>query len=69
MRESIRPGEQLAITLRFLATGDSYASLMFLFKRSRSSVCNIVPEISTTLYKAVKDEFLKVLVKMAATEE
>ena len=60
MRESIYPGERLAITLSFLATGDSYASLMFLFKRSRSSICNIVPEVCAALYKAVKDEFLKV---------
>lgn len=84
MRESICPGERLAITLRFLATGDSYASLMFLFKRSRSSICNIVPEVCTALYKVLKDEFLKVkpnllhkktyqkqylLIQMPATEE
>lgn len=60
MRESICPGERLAITLRFLATGDSYASLMFLFKRSRSAICNIVPEVSTALYKVLKYEFLMV---------
>ncbi|XP_061402393.1 uncharacterized protein LOC133338232, partial [Musca vetustissima] len=65
MRESICPGGRLAITLRFLATGDSYASLMFLFKRSRSSICNIVPEVCTALYKVLKDNFLK----MPATEE
>ena len=30
-RNSIPASVQLALTLRFLATGDSYASLMYLF--------------------------------------
>lgn len=31
MRESICAGQRLAITLRFLASGDNYMSLMYLF--------------------------------------
>lgn len=60
MRDAISAEERLVITLRFLATGDSYGSLMFLFKRSRSSICNIIPEVCNAIYKALKDEFLKV---------
>nr|CAI5838070.1 unnamed protein product [Callosobruchus analis] len=32
MRRAITPKERLIITLRYLATGDSYRSLMYLFR-------------------------------------
>nr|CAH7752897.1 unnamed protein product [Callosobruchus chinensis]CAH7760098.1 unnamed protein product [Callosobruchus chinensis] len=34
-REAIPAEVRLAITLRFLATGDSFASLMYLFRVSK----------------------------------
>ena len=38
MRDSISPKERLILTLRFLASGKSYHSLMYLF---RIPVCTI----------------------------
>ena len=42
-RECVTPGERLAITLRFLATGDSYPSLHALFRVSVSTICKLIP--------------------------
>ena len=42
-RYSIGVRERLAITLRFLATGDSYHSMTYLFKVSTQSISLIIP--------------------------
>lgn len=59
-RKAISAGERLAITLRYLATGDSYASLMFLFRMSKASISLIIEETCDALYAELKDTFLKV---------
>lgn len=56
MRKSIPIEQRLAITLRFLATGDSFTSLGYLFKCSRQTVKNCVMEVCENLIKALKDE-------------
>ena len=58
MREAIPAGEKLAMTLRFLATGESYSSLHYQFRISVSSIALIVPEVCQAVYDALKDEFL-----------
>ena len=41
---------RLAITLRFLATGDSYAGLMYLFRVSKQIIAVIIPEVCLASY-------------------
>ena len=41
-RKSINPGCRLAITLRFLATGEKYRSLMFGFRVAHNTISVIV---------------------------
>jgi hypothetical protein len=59
MRESIPSSTRLVVTLRFLATGDSYHSLIYTFKISVATVSHIIPEVSSVLIQ-VLEEYLKV---------
>nr|CAH7755552.1 unnamed protein product [Callosobruchus chinensis] len=54
-RECIPAEMRLAITLRFLATGDSYSSLMYLFRVSRPLICKIIPEVCACIIEALKE--------------
>ena len=56
MRKSVPVKERLAVTLRFLATGDSFKSLSFLFKSSPQTVSICVEEVCKALIVELKDE-------------
>ncbi|XP_039297262.1 uncharacterized protein LOC120354335 [Nilaparvata lugens] len=58
MREAITSQERLAPTLRFLASGDSFVSLQYLFRISKQIISYIIPEVCDALIKALKD-FIK----------
>lgn len=59
-REAIPVKIRLALTLRYLATGDSFRSLHYLFKISSQLISRIVPEVCLALNEALKD-FVKVI--------
>ncbi|XP_055534604.1 putative nuclease HARBI1 [Wyeomyia smithii] len=59
MREVILAGERLALTLRFLATGDSFMSLQYLFRIPQSTISTIISEVCDAIHKALKPDFLK----------
>lgn len=56
LRDSILAKIRLAITLRFLATGDSYKSLHFLFKVSSQIISKIVPEVCAAINQVLTNE-------------
>ncbi|CAK1582633.1 unnamed protein product [Parnassius mnemosyne] len=53
-RDSIPTKVRLAVTLRFLATGDSFKSLHYLFKISPQVISLIVPEVCKALCEALR---------------
>ena len=56
----LRPaGERLAITIRYLATGDSQLSLSYAFRRGRSTISNIISETCPALWDVLSVEYLK----------
>ena len=45
MRTPISPGERLAVTLRYLATGETFSSLESQFRISRTAISEIIFEV------------------------
>ncbi|KAL4103917.1 hypothetical protein QTP88_019234 [Uroleucon formosanum] len=54
-RKAIPSNERLALTLRYLASGDSFASLSLVFKISKSSISHIIPEVCTAIIEVLQD--------------
>ena len=59
MRQAISPGERLAVTLRFLATGESFSSLQYQFRISAASLSIFVPEVCQAVSQVLKDDYFK----------
>lgn len=60
LRESIPAGERLALTLHFLATGQSFHSLQYLFRIPQCTISMIIPEVLDAIWTVLKDEFIRV---------
>lgn len=59
MRDSIKPDERLAITLRFLATGVAFTSLQWLFQDSRTIISEIVMDVCDAITGIMGPEYSK----------
>lgn len=58
-RKPLPVGLKLAVTLRFLATGNSYSSLQFSFRTSKSAISLFVPVVCQALIDVYKQEALQ----------
>jgi len=61
-RKAIPANERLAITLRYLATGDSYTSLAYTFKVSRQIISRIIPEVCSAIIEVLKENVKVVII-------
>ncbi|XP_028415678.1 uncharacterized protein LOC114539199 [Dendronephthya gigantea] len=59
MRPSIKPNERLAVTLRYLAMGESFKSLEFQFRISRTAISDIVVETCQAIFDVLSSWILK----------
>lgn len=64
MRKAITAEARLLITLRYLSSGDSYRSLMLLFRVPHNTISGIVSETCDAIYSALCTEFLKVCTEL-----
>uniref|UniRef100_A0A8D3ALE2 DDE Tnp4 domain-containing protein n=1 Tax=Scophthalmus maximus TaxID=52904 RepID=A0A8D3ALE2_SCOMX len=60
-RDRISVGERLAVTLRFLATGErSFKTLCYQFRMGASTIRQFVPETCAAVYQVLEDTYMKV---------
>ena len=64
-RKALPPGLKLAITLRFLATGDSYMSLQYSFRVAHNTITSIIDDTCA----AIIDEYMREMMPCPSTEE
>ena len=60
MRQPISAEEKLAATLRFLATGESYQSLQYQFRISRSTIGLFIPKVCEVIYEVLQQEYFSI---------
>ena len=60
MRKPISAEEKLAVTLRFLATGETSSSLMYQYRIHRITISKFIPEVSNAIYDALSPEYMRV---------
>ena len=65
MRSPISPSERLALTLRFLSTGEAFRSLEFQFRVSRTAISYIVLEV----WEAILSELGALCLQFLSTVE
>lgn len=59
LRQAIPAKTKLEITIRYLATGDSFASLQYLYRIPKSTISKFIPKVLTAIYE-VLEEYIKV---------
>ncbi|XP_071953022.1 uncharacterized protein [Antedon mediterranea] len=60
MRKAISPEERLALTLRFLTSGNTYQDMECLYRVPRSTLSKLIPETCKAIYDVLKEDYLKV---------
>ena len=58
MRASVPPSERLALTIRYLATGESFQSLSFQFRIGPTTIAGIVLEVCAAIHDVLGNNFL-----------
>ncbi|KAJ8029927.1 hypothetical protein HOLleu_29460 [Holothuria leucospilota] len=65
MRKALEPGHRLAITPRYMASGDSYTSLSYNFRVAHNTISKVIPET----YEAIIQNNLEEVMTCPSTPE
>ena len=60
IRKPIFEPRRIALTLRYLATGESQKPLSPSYRIGKSTVCQIVSETALAIYNSLKDPYIKI---------
>ena len=58
MRECIKPEEMCCLTLRYLASGESFRSLEFQFRIGRKTISSIILDVTKAIVKELSSDYL-----------
>ena len=58
-RKAISAGERLAVTLRFLASGESQQSLSFAYRIGRATLSKILKETCGAIFSVLSETYLR----------
>ena len=58
-RKALSPGLKLAFTLRYLASGDNYHSLMYSFRVPHNTISKVIPEVCEAIIAQFADEVIE----------
>ena len=59
MRKALEPGHRIAITLRYMASGDSYQSLSYNFRVAQTTISLLIPETCEAIVQVYLDEVMQ----------
>lgn len=68
-RKALEPGMKLAITLRHLASGDSYVTLQYEFRVAKNKISLLVKEVCNALTMELRNEVISCPVNRAAWQD
>lgn len=60
IRSLVLAEEWRAVTLRFLASGETFGHLMYHYKIHKTMISKIAPEVCQAIYDALKDKYFDV---------
>lgn len=63
-RKAIPAGERLAVTLHYLATGQSFRSLQYVFRIPQNTISRIIPPVLDAIWSVLKDTYLRVIISI-----
>ena len=69
MRKAICPKQRLALTLRFLATGESFHSLEYQFRISREAISYIIDEVCKAIVDSACWNLLKISIMLKGLDK